>query len=74
MRVGDVRTAISLYEELCARDDATLTDQVNLALAQFRCGERDAALDTVLRVRAADHRHDPAVNLDAGKTETHAGR
>lgn len=59
MRVGDARAAISIYEELCSRDDATLADQVNLALAQFRSGERDAALDTVHQARAADHRHDP---------------
>ncbi len=59
MRVGDVRAAISNYEELCSRADATLADQVKLALAQFRYGERDAAQNTVLQARAADHRHDP---------------
>ena len=59
MRVGDVRAAISIYEELNSRADAALADQLNLALAQFRCGERDAALNTVLKARAADHRHHP---------------
>ena len=59
MRVGDAWSAISIYEELSSRADATLADQINLALAQFRCGERDAALITVLQARAADHRHDP---------------
>ena len=59
MRVGDVRAAISIYEELNSRADATLADQLNLALAQFRCGERDAALKTVQMAKSTDHRHDP---------------
>ena len=32
---------------------------LNLALAQFRCGERDAALKTVQMAKSSDHRHDP---------------
>ena len=59
MRVGDARAAILIYEELNFRADATLADQLNLALAQFRCGEREAALNSVIQVQAADHRHDP---------------
>ena len=59
MRVGDARAAILIYEELNSRADATLADQLNLALAQFRCGEREAALNSVIQVQAADHRHDP---------------
>ena len=59
MRVGDARAAISIYEELNSRADATLADQLNLALTQFRCGERDAALKTVQMVKSSDHRHDP---------------
>ena len=46
-QVGDIPATIPLLEELCSRDDATSTDKVNLAMAQLRCGERNAALETI---------------------------
>lgn len=58
-RAGDVRSALMCLEYLCSRTDSTPVDQVKLALAQFRCGERDSALETVLRINAADLRQNP---------------
>ena len=46
--VGDVRAAVLHHHELCSREDSVPDDQVRLAWAQFRCGERDAALETIL--------------------------
>ena len=57
--VGDVCTALSRYEDLCSLTDSTPVDQVKLALAQFRCSERDAALKTVLGINASHLQHDP---------------
>ena len=58
-QVGDGRGAALRYQELCSREDATSVDHVRLAIAQFRCGERDAATETVRDIRASDLRHDP---------------
>ena len=52
--VGDARRAAVLHGELCSREDSTPNDQVRLAMAQFRCGERDAALSTVLDIDVSD--------------------
>ena len=51
---GDARLAAVLHGELCSREDSTPNDQVRLAMAQFRCGERDAALSTVLDIDVSD--------------------
>ena len=48
--VGDVRTAVLRHRELCSRDDSNPDDRVRLAMAQFRCGEVDAARKTVLEI------------------------
>ena len=58
-RIGDIRATISCREDLCSRSDATLVDKVDLASAQFRYGERDAARDTVHGIKASDICHDP---------------
>ena len=58
-QVGDVRAAVLRYHEICSRDDATASDQVLLAMAQFRCGDWDAATKTVHKIRAWDLRHEP---------------
>ena len=52
--VGDAGRAAALHGELCSREDSTPNDQVRLAMAQFRCGERDAALRTVLDIDVSD--------------------
>ena len=48
--VGDARAAVLRHHELCSREDSVPDDQIRLAWAQFRCGERDAALDTILDI------------------------
>ena len=55
--VGDIRAAVSIHEEICSRVDANPVDRVNFASAQFRLGERDAALETVLAIRASELCH-----------------
>ncbi len=57
--VGDVRTAVLRHSELCSRDDSTSDDRVRLAMAQFRCGEREAALETIVDIDIAELGHDP---------------
>ena len=61
--VGDVHTAVSRYQELCSRPDATPVHRVMLATAQFRCGERAAARGTVRRINTAELRDEPQVVL-----------
>ena len=56
--VGDVRAAVLHHHELCSREDSVPDDQVRLAWAQFRCGERDAALVTVLDIDVSELGHD----------------
>ena len=58
-QVGDVRAAVLRYHELCSRDDATPFDHVLLAMAQFRCGDWDAATKTIHMIRVVDLRQDP---------------
>ena len=57
--IGDAHAALLCREDLCSRTDATAIDQVKLALVQFRCGEHDAALDTVLSIDTSELCHDP---------------
>ena len=61
--VGDVGAAVSRHKELCSRTDATPADLVRLALAHLRCGERDAALKTVVGVNASEICADPRLIL-----------
>ena len=56
--VGDARNAVLRHRELCAREDSTPDDRVRLALAQFRCGDRDEALETIHEIDASELAHD----------------
>ena len=56
--VGDAGRAALLHGELCSRDDSTPNDQVRLAMAQFRRGERDAALRTIVEIDVSELGHD----------------
>ena len=56
--VGDAGRAALLQDELCSGYDSTPNDQVRMAMAQFRCGERDAALRTVLNIDVSELGHD----------------
>ena len=55
---GDARAAVLRYRELCCRIDSTADDRVRLAMAQFRCGESDAALETILAIDVSALSHD----------------
>ena len=52
--VGDVGAAVLRHHDLCSRKDSVPDDQFRLAEAQFRCGERDAALATVLGIDVSE--------------------
>ena len=52
--VGDAKAAALRYHELCSREDSTPNDRVRLAMAQFRCGEREASLETILNIDVAE--------------------
>ncbi len=56
--VGDAQGAALLLREVCSREDSTPEDQVRLALAQFRCGEPDSALETILQIDISELGHD----------------
>ena len=57
--VGDVRAAVLRYRELCSREDSVPDDWVRLAAAQFRCGEHDEALMTILGINGSELSHAP---------------
>lgn len=56
--VGDVRAEVLRHHELCSREDTLPGDRVRLASAQIRCGEREAALETVLNIDVSELGHD----------------
>ena len=48
--IGDARAAVSCYQDLCDHPDAKPADRVTLAMALLRCGDREAALETISSV------------------------
>ena len=56
--VGDVRAAALRHRELCNREDSAPNDPIRLALAQIRCGEHEAALETILDIDVSGLGHD----------------
>ena len=56
--VGDVMAEVLRHHELCSRGDTVPGDSVRLAWAQIRCGEREAALETVLNIDVSGLGHD----------------
>lgn len=48
--IGDARAAVSCYRDLCGHPGASPADQITLAMAHLRCGDREAALETILEV------------------------
>lgn len=50
---GDLPAALLCLHEICSRADATEVDQVKLASAQFRRGDYETALSTILRINAS---------------------
>ena len=58
-QVGDIPAVARLLEEMCSRSDSTPLDQASLAMAEFRSGNRDKALETVQGIDVSDLRSDP---------------
>ena len=56
--VGDVRAEVLRHHELCSRGDTVPGDSVRLAWAQIRCGEREAALETIIDIDVSALGHD----------------
>ena len=61
--VGDLRAAVLCLQELCSHADADPVDQVKLASAQFRSGERDSAIETILEINVSNLRRNPRLIL-----------
>ena len=57
--VGDATAAALRFEELCSYSDSTQYDRVRLAEAQFRCGEREAALQTAAGIDTSELKDNP---------------
>ncbi len=57
--VGDVKTAVLRYREMCSRPDFTPDDLVELAISQFRCGEHTDAIKTIADIDASTLGHNP---------------
>ena len=57
--VGDVKTAVLRYREMCSRTDSTTDDLVGLAITQFRCGEHSSALETIVDIDVSGLGHNP---------------
>ena len=72
-RAGDVREAVQRLREIRSHDDGTPVDGVNLAAAQFRCGERDAAIETALGIGASELCDDPRSILKLAQLKLQLG-
>lgn len=57
--IGDIPAEVRLLEQMCSRSDATPLDQVRLAAAQFRCGNRNQALETIQTIDVSELHSDP---------------
>ncbi len=56
---GDVPAAVSCLLEICKFEDATAEDRLRLAEAQYRCGERGSAHETVHGITSLELINDP---------------
>ncbi len=57
--VGDASAALLCQEDICSRTDAAPLDRVKLASAHLRCGQRDAAVETILGIDVSELCHEP---------------
>lgn len=58
-RIGDVRGALKLWEDLRTRSDAVPADLVRVAELQYACGERVAASATICRINPKELLNNP---------------
>ena len=70
---GDIPAAVSCREKLCSRTDTTTIDQVKLAVAQFRRGERDAARQIVDGITASQLSDEPEALLQLAQLKLPLG-
>ena len=61
--VGDAPTALAKCERICERPDATTVDHVNLASAQIRLSDFDAASRTALKIDRSELLNAPLLLL-----------
>ena len=71
--VGDVRAEVLRHHELCSREDTVPGDRVRLAWAQIRCGEREAALETILNIDVSGLGHDSQALMNLAKMKCSLG-
>ena len=71
--VGDVKDEVLRHHELCSREDTVPGDRVKLAWAQIRCGEREAALETVLNIDVSGLSHDSQALMNLAKMKCSLG-
>ena len=71
--IGDARAAVSCYQDLCGHPDATPADRITLAMAQLRCGDCEAARETVLGVDISQLRHAPQSMLQLAQIKWFLG-
>ena len=57
--VGDVKTAVLRYREMCSRTDSIPGDLIGLAIAQFRCGDHSDARETTADLDVSGIGHNP---------------
>ncbi len=72
-RIGDITSAVECWESICARDDATAVDRVQLAMVRFRSGERDRLLELVRQVNAEELCGEPFVLLKLAQLKHYLG-
>ena len=72
-QAGGMRAAMQRLEDICSRDDGTPADRVTLAAAQFRCGERAAAIETALGVSVSELCDDPRSILKLAQLKLQLG-
>ncbi len=65
--VGDVPAVVSRLESLCAKPESTAVDQVELASAQIRAADFEAARETVRRIDPRTMVIDPLSLLQSAK-------
>ena len=71
--VGDATAAVLRYEELCSYSDSTQYDRMRLAVAQFRCGDREAALKTAVEINTSEFKDNPQALIQLANVKRFLG-
>ena len=70
---GDITTAVLRREEICSRRDSTQDDRMGLAYAQFRCGDREKALQTVTEIDTSELINNPQMLIKLAQLKRFLG-